>query len=438
VLTKFKKHISTNFPFLKGKKILVAVSGGIDSVILTDLFVKSEFEIALAHCNFNLRGKESELDEEFVKNFANKINAPFFSIAFDTKKYAKKHKLSTQMAARKLRYDWFKKTREENNLDYISTAHHLDDNLETFLINFTRGTGLNGLTGIPEIKDKIIRPLLPFSRQEIKEYIAKNKIEWREDASNAKLAYQRNKIRHQIVPILKEMNPNLLTTFQNTTNHLKESHNIINDRLNNVSDLVISSEEKCLIKIDIKKLKKLNNIKAYLYELLKKYGFTQWNDVVNLLEAQSGKQLFSETHRLVKDRDSFLLTRLTTENEITRFLIGADQETLTTAEFSIKITERLKEDYKNQILVDADKLRFPLELRKWKESDYFYPLGMKGKKKISKFFKDEKLSLIAKENTWLLCSKNDIVWVVNKRLDDRFKITNETKKTIQIVYSKNK
>lgn len=440
MLINFKKHINNHFHFLKGKKILVAISGGIDSVALTYLFLKVGFDVSLAHCNFHLRGKESDADEQFVKELAEEIGIPFFSIAFDTNEYAEKQQLSTQMAARELRYEWFEKIRTQNNLDYIATAHHLDDNLETFLINFTRGTGLNGLTGIPVLQGNIVRPLLPFSREEIEAYTTKNKISWREDASNAKTAYQRNKIRHQIVPLLKEMNPNLLASFQNTTNYLKESQDIINDTIQSLKKSVVISEEAGIQKINIKELNQFSNPKAYLFELLKEYGFTQWNDVVNLLQTQSGKQLFSETHRLIKDRDHFLLAPRTTKNNIASFLINEGQEVLITEDFTIRLTDinsnNFKEKATHVILVDADKLQFPLVLRKKKESDYFYPLGMTGKKKISKFFKDEKQSLLAKENTWLLCAENNIVWVVNQRLDDRFKVANDTKKTIQIEYIK--
>lgn len=438
MLNIFKEHINTNFSFLKGKKILVAISGGIDSVALTHLLVKAGYDSTLAHCNFRLRGKESDTDEQFVKDLAKHFNIPFFSVSFDTKKYAKEQKLSTQMAARELRYNWFEKTREENQLDYIATAHHLDDNLETFVINFARGTGLNGLTGIPEIKENIIRPLLPFSREQIEQYAAKNKITWREDATNAKTAYQRNKIRHQIVPILKELNPNLLSSFKKTTQYLNDSQQIIDATILKLKENVIQHESKNLIKIDILKLKELNNPKSYLFELLKEFGFTEWNDVVDLLEAQPGKQVFSITHRLVKDRDFLLLAEInsTTFNDKV-YEIKKNQEIVAFEHFKLSFNQLKKNQQpttSNQqvILVDQDKLKFPLTLRKRQEGDYFYPLGMTGKKKLSKFFKDEKFSLIDKENTWLLCSSTTIIWVVGQRLDERFKIDESTKNILHI------
>ena len=435
----FKKHIDTQFPFLKEKKLMIAVSGGIDSVVLSYLFHRLKFDISLAHCNFRLRGKVSDEDQLFVKDLASQMNMPFFTIAFDTSAYATEKSCSIQMAARELRYDWFKKIQVENNLDYIVTAHHLDDNLETFLINFTRGTGLNGLTGIPPINGSIIRPLLAFTREEVEQYAHDNAIIWREDESNVETKYKRNKIRHQIIPLLKELNPQLLSSFKKTTEYLKGSQHIINHTLESIQKNVVIPTEAGVQKIDIEKLKELKNPKAFLFELLKEFGFTEWNDVVGLLSAQSGKMIWSQTHRLIKDRDHFLLEPKMPQNKTTSFLIHSERETLTLQNFTLRLSKIEIPKFgeiESTILVDAAMLQFPLELRKRKAGDYFYPFGMTGKKKISKFFKDEKLSLIDKENTWLLCSKNEVIWVVNQRLDDRFKVTDNTKNTILIEYIK--
>ena len=448
MLVKFIEHINHHFSFLKDKKILVAISGGIDSVVLTHLLHHLEFNIVLAHCNFTLRGKESDADEQFVKDLANKLGVICQTSVFDTHTYAKKQQLSTQMAARELRYKWFEKTRIEFDLDYIVTAHHLDDNLETFLINFIRGTGLNGLTGIPEIKGKIIRPLIPFSRKEIEVYASENNLSWREDASNKKTAYQRNKIRHQIVPLLRQMNPNLLNSFQKTTNNLKESQSIINNTIDSFKKIVITTEDAGNInsatpiqKIDIQKLKQFEYPKAYLFELLKEYRFTEWNDVVDLLNAQPGKQVLSASHRLVKDRDFLLLTDVSSvKSDQKVFEIKENQKVLELENGKVLFRnakiQNSNDITQNSVFINKEKLIFPLTLRKMKQGDYFYPLGMGGKKKMSKFFKDEKFSLIDKENTWLLCSKNDIVWVVNRRLDDRYKVDFNTKLILNIAFIK--
>ena len=433
MLQKFKEHINSNFPFLKDKKLLIAISGGLDSIVLHQLLNDLNFDISLAHCNFSLRDKESDLDEEFVKNLSQKSYNQIFTIKFDTNKFAQKNKFSTQIAARELRYIWFQELVENHNFDFVLTAHHADDNLETFLINLTRGTGLDGFTGIPKKNGNIIRPLLPFSRNEISEYAKTNKIDWREDASNASTKYIRNKIRHQIVPVLKEINPNLLDTFTKTTENLKESKQIIEDKIEDISSKVITSENN-ILKISINKINQLSNSKAYLFQLLKEYNFTEWNDVYNLLTSQSGKQIFSKTHRLLKDRDFLLLSKIDINKIEDDFKIYANCSEITKP-FLLKIEETQQKSTENKqtIYVDKNLLKHPLIVRKWKNGDYFYPTGMQGKKKLSKYFKDEKFSLIEKENTWLLCNTdNEIIWVINYRLDRRFEISNTSKQIIKI------
>ena len=309
MIQKFKKHITKEFPFLKDTKLLIAISGGVDSVVLFHLLHKLNYDVSLAHCNFKLRGKESDLDEEFIKNLNQISYNQIFTIIFDTEKYAKEHKLSTQIAARELRYNWFQKLITEHKFEYVLTAHHADDNLETFLIHLTRGSGLDGFTGIPKVNGNIVRPLLAFSRKEILNYAKDNDIEWREDASNASNKYIRNKIRHQVLPVLKEINPSILDSFTTTIENLQESKQIIEDRIENIASEVLEKEAN-FIKIDIEKIKELSNSKAYLYQLLKSYHFTEWNDVYDLLNAQSGKQVFSKTHRLLKDRDVLILSKI--------------------------------------------------------------------------------------------------------------------------------
>ena len=437
MLAKFSKHIDTHFSFLKDKKVLIAISGGLDSVVLTQLLHQLKVKIFLAHCNFKLRGNASDEDEEFVKKLAEQLQIPIFIKTVETEIIAKQEKLSIQLTARKLRYEWFDQLSKENTFDYVVTAHHADDNLETFLINTIRGTGLDGLTGIPEKNGNIIRPLLPFSREEIEKYATKNSISWREDSSNAEIKYLRNKIRHQVIPVLKEVNPSLLKSFQKTQENLKASRQIIDDRIESLLNEIVIPAEAGIQKINIKKLLILNNPKAYLYQLLKKYNFTEWNDIAHLLEAQSGKQIFSTTHRLVKDRAFLLLTKIhQVISEDKLLLINEDDLFFRKNGLKLKLTTSKEwSTVKHQpsiIIVDKDLLKFPLTVRKWQNGDYFYPFGMQGKKKISKFFKDEKMSILDKENTWLLCSENKIVWVIGERLDDRYKITNTTTNRLKI------
>ena len=421
MLQKFKEHININFPFLKDKKLLIAISGGVDSVVLAHLFSELNFNISLAHCNFQLREKESNLDEEFVKLLSQKTSNQIFTIKFDTEKFASKNKFSTQIAARELRYNWFQEIIKKHSFDYVLTAHHADDNLETFLINLTRGSGLDGFTGIPKINGNIVRPLLAFSREEILAYAKTNTIDWREDASNATTKYIRNKIRHKVLPVLKEINPNLLETFAKTLENLQESKQIIEDKIADISSEVINSKNDVL-KINIEKIIQLSNPKAYLYQLLKEYNFTEWNDVYNLLSAQSGKQIFSKTHRLIKDRAFLLLSKTVISNEKELFLIDESQsEIIHPIHLNFEVVQQKPTENKQTIYVDKDLLKYPLIVRKWQNGDYLYPQGMQGKKKLSKYFKDEKLSLLEKENTWLLCnSENEIIWVLNHRQDRSF------------------
>ena len=454
MLQKFQKHINNKFPFLKDKKLLLAISGGLDSVVLYHLFSELKFAISLAHCNFNLRGKESDLDEEFVNLLPQKTSNQIFIKSFDTENHAKKHKLSTQIAARELRYHWFQELVKQHQFNYVLTAHHADDNLETFLINLTRGSGLEGFTGIPEINGNIIRPLLDFSRAEILEYAQKNDIEWREDASNASTKYIRNKIRHQVIPVLKEINPNLLSSFKKTVENLQEAEQIVADKIDDVASTIVETdffvepilgevERLEVTKLNISKINELSNPKAYLYQLLKGYFFTEWNDVYNLLTAQSGKQVFSKTHRLLKDRGFLIVSK---RNFSTESILSEDERlemTLEIQEDDLEISnpihlifeevEQKSIENKQTIYLDKDLLKYPLLVRKWQNGDYLYPTGMIGKKKLSKFFKDEKFSLLEKETTWLLCNAdNEIIWVINHRQDRRFSSQQTTENYLKI------
>ena len=422
MLQELLNHINKNLPFLKDKKLLIAISGGIDSVVLTHLLSALNFNVSLAHCNFNLRGKESDLDEEFVIQLGEKLNLNVFKIHFKTQEFAKANKQSTQIAARELRYNWFQKIIEQNSFDYVLTAHHADDNLETFLINLTRGSGLDGFTGIPEINGNIVRPLLKFSRETILTYVKDNNINWREDKSNASTKYIRNKIRHKILPVLKEINPSLLETFAKTTEHLKESQQIVEDRIEKIA-LDVLSDQQNSIKINIEKINQLSKPKAYLYQLLNKYNFTEWNDVYQLLSAQSGKQVLSKTHTLLKDRDFLVLSKIdfSAALEMTFQITENQSEIKKPIHLKLEGVQEKSTENKQTIYVDKQHLVFPLILRKWQNADFFYPSGMSGKKKLSKYFKDEKFSLLEKQNTWILCNNNNaIIWVVNHRQDNRF------------------
>lgn len=432
MLQKLQNHLQINFPFLKEKKLLLAVSGGIDSMVLVYLFKQLQFDFAVTHCNFKLRDNESNGDEDFVKLICDSLSISLFVQKFDTKQFAADYKLSIQLAARKLRYDWFYELLEKENYDYIVTAHHLDDSLETFLINFSRGTGLDGLTGIPNQNDRIIRPLLSFSRNEIENFAKENAIQWREDSSNASDKYLRNKLRHDVIPVLKELNPNLLTSFEKTIDNLKQSQSLVEDATKLVYKLVVE-ESDMLLKINLKELLKLPNYTAYLYQWLKQFEFTAWDDIYALANAQSGKQVFSENYVLLKDRDYLILSVRVDEQKDEVFYVEKNQKDVKIPlNMSICNVSDISNANPNCIFVDEDKLQFPLIIRKWEEGDYLYPFGMQGKKKLSKYFKDEKLSLIDKSSQWILCSDNLIVWVIGKRQDERFKVETNTTNIVQI------
>lgn len=436
MLNKFKKHIDQNFAFLKNSKLLLATSGGIDSMVLVHLFSELKYSIALAHCNFQLRGLESFGDQNFVQEYANTNEIPFFLTQFDTEAFANDYKLSTQIAARELRYNWFYELLETENYDYILTAHHADDNIETFLINLSRGTGLEGLVGIPVQNDKVIRPLLPFTREEILGYAKENHIQWREDSSNASDKYLRNKIRHHLVPLLKELNPQFMESFQKTQSYLNESQELVEDAAVMVYQQVAREEGEIII-FDLNQLLRLPNYKSYLYQWLKEFGFTAWEDVYGLVESQSGKQVFSADYRLLKDREVLILSPIFQEEDNEVYFIGKNTQAVNIP-LNLTFCEAAEiSDASNSIIfVDEDKLIYPLVLKRWEEGDSFRPFGMNGKsKKLSKLFKDEKLSLLEKENCWVLWSADQIVWVVGIRQDERFRIDNSTKNILKIALS---
>ena len=428
MLKAFKHLLNTRYSFLKDAPLLLAISGGLDSMVLANLCMKSGLNIALAHCNFKLRGDESDGDEHFIKDFSKNYNLEVFTTSFETETFAKTSKQSIQMAARQLRYEWFDSLQNQKSFEYILTAHHADDHLETVLINLSRGTGLEGLMGIPEINGSVVRPLLEFSREDIHDYALTQKVLWREDSSNKSTKYLRNNLRHTIIPLLKNLNPSFIKNFQTTQNHLKDTQSILDDYMLEVEDRVIESIDETQIVYNIDQLQSLNNPQAYLYQLLKAYNFTDWTQITALLDAQSGKQMTSSTHRLLKNRSQLILSRLNATAEISISIEATDEMvSIPNQPFKLKleINTFLGISNKDHVYLDLDVLEFPLRFENWSHGDYFYPSGMNGKKKLSKYFKDEKLSLIDKENTRVIYSGNDVVWVVGKRADQRF-LANKT------------
>tara|TARA_R110002050_G_scaffold25604_7_gene68209 strand:+ start:15116 stop:16423 length:1308 start_codon:yes stop_codon:yes gene_type:complete len=432
VLENFRNHIDLHFPHLKEGKFILACSGGIDSVVLAHLCSSYHLDFAIAHCNFKLRGLESDKDEDLVRKLAKDLGKEIFVTSFDTHGYMAQHKTNLQIAARELRYHWFSQIMANHHIKTLVTAHHADDNLETFLINLSRGTGIEGLTGIPSHTDTISRPLLQFSRTEIKKYAESNAIHWREDASNENTKYLRNNIRHNIIPKLKELNPGFLENFLKTQAYLTQTQEISKQHITCLRKQLFSKEDK-VEKVKIASLLALHPTKAYLFHFFREFGFTQWDDIYSLLSANSGKEVHSNTHRLLKDRD-FLLLKPKVPQNAEVFHIEVEQEAVSVPiSLKFETVKAIGEISTNIIYVDKETLKYPLTVRKCQKGDYFYPLGMLGKKKISKYFKDRKMDVFAKENQWLLCSGDNIVWIIGKRADDRFKITDRTKEILKIV-----
>ncbi len=418
-------------PNLKNKTFLLACSGGKDSVALFHLLLNGNYRFKVAHCNFELRGEDSEKDEDLVRELCEKNKISFYLRYFNLKDWKTQNNYSTQMAARDARYEWFNDLLNDKVADYILTAHHLNDSLETFLINLSRGSGLKGLCGVPELGSNIYRPLLHFTSDEILDYAQKNNLSWREDLSNQTDDYVRNKVRHHVVPTLKQTFPNFLSSFEQSLFNLQGSYDLL-------EYFVVQEKEKLFrptsygysIKID--ELKQIKSLPTFLHFAFSPYGFGSAQELEKFLDAQNGAEIQSPTHRLINDRGWWLLLD---KKEIKRekITINSPNEILLSP-FEWQFLTEDRDRREKIISFDLNKVKFPLSLRTLNLGDVFYPLGMNGqKKKVSKFFKDEKFSKFEKENTWLLCDANDqIMWIVGHRADERYKITEQTKQWLHI------
>lgn len=434
MLDKFISFIEQENQFRPEQPVLLAVSSGIDSVVMAHLFRRARFRFGIAHCNFRLRGRASDLDELFAENLAIKYEVPFYNIHFNTQSHAKNHGLSIQMAARELRYNWLEKIIQEKGYDVYATAHHLDDQIETFFINFLRGTGISGLRGIPSISGNCVRPILFASRNDIISYQKRFGLSYREDQSNLSERYQRNKIRLRLLPVLEEIQQDYREAFFRNFENLKEVERIFKRDVQLKCDRLTIIEADGSIRFPIDALINLHPIRTYLHELLLPYHFTNSDiqDIIACLDNESGRQFLSSTHRLLKDRDYLILTRLesnTAEQEIEilesyDFISGPVNMKF---EKINKADDHQIEPDKDVAELDLDQLTFPLKIRKWKKGDSFRPLGMNQNKKLSDFFVDEKLSLYEKENTWVVLSDDEICWIIGHRIAHSFRITDNTR-----------
>jgi tRNA(Ile)-lysidine synthase len=432
----FNAYINKQQLFTKNNSLLVAVSGGKDSMALCVLLKDAGYnKFSVAHCNFTLRGKEADADEAFVKAYCEKNRTPCFHIKFNTNTYAKEKSISIQMAARELRYRWFNELMVEHGFDYLLTAHHANDNIETFFINLLRGSGINGLKAILPKQGKLIRPLLFATRAEIDAYVKENKITFREDSSNREDKYLRNYLRLHIIPAFKKLNPSFEQTLTDEIEVLQQTNLILTKEVEKQRKKLLTKDGDAL-KINIDKLNKTKASKLILFELIKDLGFnsSQSNDIYNSLQAQSGKTFVSNTHALIKDREFLIIKPKADDNTPSEFLIKKeDKEINHPIKLNItflkgNINSIPKKDFtSNKAFIDADRITFPLTVNKWKQGDKFIPLGMKGFKKLSDFFTAEKASLFDKQNQWILRCNDDIIWLVGKRMDERFKVSTSTK-----------
>jgi tRNA(Ile)-lysidine synthase len=434
MIDSFHNFIRQHHLFDHADKILVAVSGGVDSMVLWNLFEESGYNYGVIHCNFQLRGKDSDADEILVRNRAEELGIPLFVRRFDTLEYADASGISIEMAARELRYAWFEEIRSKHAFRYLATAHHLDDLLETFFINLVRKTGIRGLTGFREKSGTLIRPLLFTDRMEIDAWAIEKNIRFRKDATNEETIFQRNFIRHHIIPQLERLNPAFRSNLAGTMENLRRTEEFYMTEINRYINR-ISNKESENPEIYISQLLKLPHPETVLYEWMSRFGFnasTIESLYANLVK-EPGRQYFSKTHRLVTDRNKLIITPLREEEQQVFYIEKSELEIHSPVDLKMEWKKASEFEVIRDpacACLDAGKLVFPLVIRKWQAGEYFQPLGMSGFKKISDFYIDEKFSLPEKEETWILYSDNKVVWIIGHRIDNRFRITPETKEII--------
>jgi tRNA(Ile)-lysidine synthase len=419
----------------KAKKYLLAVSGGIDSMVMADLFLQQQLEFSVAHCNFQLREEDSNLDEQLVIDWCIKNNIDYFIKRVDTKEYCAQHKCSIQVGAREIRYAFFDEICADKNIDFIVTAHHQDDTIETTLFQFFRGTGIQGLTGIPARNQKIIRPLLSYSKQQIVDYAAKFQVAFREDKSNLKQDYSRNKMRLHIIPQLEELYPAFKNNIANNIHRMNEVNEIYLQQIKNYKKKLIEQRGKDFY-IPILKLKTITPLATILFELIKEFHFSydQTLQVLQLLERQTGSLVASQSHQIIKNRNFLIVTEKNTQlSEL--ILMDEGNTKIETQDFVMKLKSIRADKFEinkglKYCAIDAKLIEFPLLLRKWRTGDYLYPFGMTKKKKLSKVLIDAKIPLHEKETIWVVESNKKIVWVVGVKSDNRFRVSEKTQNVL--------
>jgi len=430
---KFTEFSQQNNLFQTNSKILAAISGGMDSVLMAHLLKASGLNFSIAHCNFRLRGEEATRDQEFCNELAQQFRVKFHTINFDTSAYAAQNKISIQMAARDLRYQWFEQLREQHGYDVIALAHHQNDTIETILLNLTRGTGIAGLHGILPRNGHLVRPLLFMGRDEVKEIVEQNGLKYVEDSSNAATKYARNKLRHEVIPKLKELNPSLEKTFENSLQYFRDMETLLELRVEELKQELFT-ENGAEIHIALAGLKKLEPKRLLLFKLLQEYGFNEATigDIIESLEKHAGRVFESDRFKLILDREKFILIKKNT-NQLEAVPLNEGEREVTYGNYRLTVlhddSPLIIKDNPLAVAIDSELLVYPLTIRPWQQSDYFYPLGMKTRKKLSDFFIQQKIPLHEKSIIPLLVNGNgDIMWIAGHRLSDRYKVSAITKK----------
>lgn len=425
--------------------IIIALSGGADSVALLHMFHQAGYKCVAAHCNFHLRNEESDRDERFVSDLCESLGVDLKIVHFKTEEYARLNKISIEMAARELRYNWFEEIRELYKASFIAVAHHADDQIETCFLNLLRGTGIRGFTGMKEINGHILRPLLSIYRSELEEWLDQSDYKYINDSSNFTLDYKRNKIRHQLMPLLEDIQPNAKKTILRSIHNITEAEKIYDQALDKVKNDIIIEKSSGSLRIDLTLLHDEQSIKTILFDIMSPYNFnrTTIEQLIKSLDnSQSGLMFYSTTHRLITDRETLLIHSLDVDSaKMTEFFIQ-DRDSQITTPVCLHIQQvpynELTEIEKTKQIAyfDFDKLSFPLVLRKWKKGDKMKPFGMKGSRKISDIFSDLKYDIYRKENSWLLCNGDDIIWLIGEKTHDSYKVTNQTKTVYRIFLEK--
>ena len=441
MINAFKSFIDSLIPNANSNRYLLAVSGGIDSMVMLHLFQQSNYSFAVANINFKLRGEEADKEAIFLNNYCLENKIKLYQKEFDTEGYAIANKISIQMAARDLRYQWFDKLAKDKNYNFVAIAHHLDDQSETFFINMIRGTGIAGLHGIAKIKNNIIRPLLFSTREEITQYASNNNIPYKDDSSNASDKYQRNYIRHHILPEFYKLRNDFSKSLDVTISHINEVEQYANIHIAKELEIIIEESDSGIFQISINKLLGSNFHNLLLYNALKEYDFqnSHIEDIIKLIKNNSsGKTIISSSHQITIDRELLLLHKIQNEEidnlEIQINSLEDNSWNLSNIKLEFPFSGNYRINNPNLAFLDFEKLAFPLTIRNWEHGDSFSPLGMKGEKKLSDFFIDEKISNIKKNKIKLLCSANKIIWVIGHRIDNKYKITNNTKSILKLEY----